>query len=68
MVWIFLFAVMIWLILFLRKRFSFKYDVSPMVAETKPIKGLKRLTDHLEQSLSKSYMETLKSGLKKKLS
>lgn len=39
--WILLLAVVVGFILFLRKKLSFKFDLSPKSLETKPIKGLK---------------------------
>lgn len=67
MQWLFLLAVMIWFILFLRKKFSFKFGVSPIVVEIKPIKGLRKLSDHLEQSLGKSYLENVEERVKKEI-
>lgn len=64
MVWLVLLAVFIWVILFLRKKRSFNFGLSPVVLETKPIKGLKKLNDHLEQSLSKSFMESVEERVR----
>lgn len=57
--WILLLAIVIWFILFLRKKLSFKFGLSPVSLELKPIKGLKKLSNHLEQSLSQSYMKNV---------
>ncbi|MEO4053926.1 hypothetical protein [Solibacillus sp. CAU 1738] len=65
MEWLLLLAVFIWLILFLRKKLSFKFGLSPIALEIKPIKGLKKLNDHLEQSLSSSYMENVEERVRK---
>ena len=59
MAWLILLAVVIGFILFLRKKRSFKFGLSPKSVEIKPIKGLKKLSNNLEQSLSKSYMENV---------
>lgn len=67
MIWIFLLAVIIWFILFLRKKLTFKFGLSPKIVETKPIKGLKKLSDHLERSLSKSFMENVKERVMKEV-
>ncbi|WP_394239531.1 hypothetical protein [Niallia oryzisoli] len=65
MTWILLLAAIIWFILFLRKKLSFTFGLSPQSVETKPIKGLKKLSDHLEQSLSKGYMENVENRVMK---
>ena len=65
MVWLVLLAVFIWLILFLRKKLSFSFGLAPEVLETKPIKGLKKVSDHLEQSLSKSFIENVEERVRK---
>ncbi|MEG0438698.1 MAG: hypothetical protein RR587_05620 [Solibacillus sp.] len=57
--WLLLLVVFIWLILFIRKKRSFKFSLSPTVLDIKSIKGLKKLSDNLEQSLSKGYMENV---------
>ncbi len=67
MAWILLFAVVIWFILFLRKKLSFKFGLSPKSVELKPIKGLKKLSDNLEQSLSISYMRNVEERIKKEI-
>ncbi|MFJ7738776.1 hypothetical protein ACIQ2D_20920 [Lysinibacillus sp. NPDC097287] len=64
--WLLLLVVFIWLILFLRRKLSFKFGFSPKILEIKPIKGLKKLSDNLEQSLSKSYMENVEERVRKK--
>lgn len=65
--WLFLLAVMIWFSIFLRKKFSFKFRLSPILVEIKPIKGLKKLTDHLEYSLRKSYLEDVEERVNKEI-
>ena len=65
MAWLILLAVVIWFILFLRKKFSFKFGLSPKALEIKPIKGLKKLSDNLEQSLKLSYMENVEERVRK---
>jgi hypothetical protein len=65
MEWLLLLAVIIWFILFLHKRLAFKFDLSPKSLEIKPIKGLKKLSDDLEQSISKSYMENVEEKVRK---
>lgn len=61
MEWILLGAVvmLILLIIFIRKKVSFKFGLSPGTLEIRPIKGLKKLSDDLEKSLSNSYMENV---------
>jgi hypothetical protein len=65
MEWLLLLAVVIWFILFLRKKLSFKFGLSPKSLEIKSIKGLKKLNDDLEQSISKSYMENVEERVRK---
>ena len=66
MIWLFvLAAVAVWFILFSRKKLSFKFASSPKELETKPIKRLKKLSDDLEKSLSKSYMENVEERVKR---
>ncbi|OAS89160.1 MULTISPECIES: hypothetical protein [Metabacillus] len=65
MEWLLLLAVVIWFILFLRKKLSFKFSLSPISLEIKPIKGLKKLSDDLEQSLSNSYMENVEERVRR---
>ena len=67
MAWILLLVVVIWFILFLRKKLAFKFGLSPKSVEIKPIKGLKKLSDHLEQSLSKSYLKNVEERVKKEI-
>ncbi|WP_099353128.1 hypothetical protein [Fredinandcohnia onubensis] len=64
MEWLVLLAIVIWVILFLRKKLSFTYGLSPKSIETKPLKGLKKLSENLEQSLSKSYMKNVEERVK----
>lgn len=65
MVWVILLAVfIIWFILFLRKKLTFKFGLSPKVLEIQPIKGLKKLNDDLERSLTRSYMENVENRVK----
>ncbi|WP_078431917.1 hypothetical protein [Metabacillus halosaccharovorans] len=59
MEWLFLGAVVILLIIFIRKKRSFKFGLSPGTLEIRPIKGLKKLSDDLEKSLGNSYMENV---------
>ncbi|MEG0259847.1 MAG: hypothetical protein RR651_08250, partial [Lysinibacillus sp.] len=65
MEWLLLLAVFIWFILFLRKKISFKFSLSPKALEIKPNKGLKKISDSLEQSLSKSFMENVEDRVKR---
>lgn len=65
MEWLLLFGVFILIILFLRKKLSFKFGLSPVELEIKPIKGLKKLSDHLEQSLSSSFMENVEERIRR---
>jgi len=65
MEWIVLFAIVILFILFLHKKLSFTYGLSPKSIETKPLKGLKKLSENLEQSLSKSYMKHVEERVMK---
>ncbi|MBX9976009.1 hypothetical protein [Cytobacillus firmus] len=67
MAWILLLPVVIWFIFFLRKKLSFKFDLSPKSLDIKPIKGLKKLSDHLEKSLSKSYMANVEERVIKEI-
>ncbi len=64
MEWLVLLAIVILFILFLRKKLSFTYGLSPKTIETKPLKGLKKLSENLEQSLSKSYMKNVEERVK----
>lgn len=65
MAWLLLLAVfIICFILFLRKKLTFKFGLSPKVLEIKPIKGLKKLNDDLERSLTRSYMENVEDRVK----
>lgn len=64
MEWIVLLAIVIWFILFLRKKLSFTYGLSPKSIETKSLKGLKKLSENLEQSLSKNYMKNVEERVK----
>ena len=64
--WILLLIVVILFVLLLRKIATFKFSLCPKTLETKPIKGLKKLTDILEQSLSKSFMENVENRVRKK--
>ncbi|MGN7296272.1 hypothetical protein [Ferdinandcohnia sp. SAFN-114] len=63
--WLFLFVVVIGIVFFLHKKLSFTYGLSPKSIETKPLKGLKRLSENLEQSLSKSYMKHVEERVMK---
>lgn len=56
MKWLFLLAVFIGVILIIRKKRTFKFGLPPKSLEIKPLKGLKKINDNLEQSLGKSYM------------
>ena len=61
-----LLAVVIWFILFLRNKLSFTFGLPPKSSlEITPIKGLKKLSDHLEESLSKSYLENVEARVRK---
>ncbi|RHW32071.1 hypothetical protein D1B33_17165 [Lysinibacillus yapensis] len=65
MEWLLLLAVFIWFVLFLRKKRSFKFGLSPKSLEIKQIKGLKKLSDNLEQSISKSYLNNVEERVGK---
>lgn len=65
MEWIVLFAIVILFILVLHKKLSFTYGLSPKSIETKPLKGLKKLSENLDQSLSKSYMKHVEERVMK---
>lgn len=65
MEWVVLLEIVILFILFLRKKLSFTYGLSPKSIETKPLKGLKKLSENLEQSLSKSYMKNVEERVMK---
>ena len=66
MAWLLLLlVVVIGFIIFIRKKLSFKFGLSPKSLETKPIKGLKKLSDNLERSLSKGYMENVEERVRK---
>lgn len=65
MEWLLLFAVIIWFVIFISRYSSFKFSLPPQELETKPIKGLKKLSDHLEQSLSKNFMENVEGRVRR---
>lgn len=65
MKWLFLLAVFIGFVLFIIKKRSFKFRLPPKSLETKPLKGLKKLSDNLEQSLGKSYMENAEQRVRR---
>ncbi|WP_226529188.1 hypothetical protein [Metabacillus niabensis] len=65
MEWILVGAVLIWLIFFLCKKLSFTFGLSPETLEIRPIKGLKKLSDDLEKSLSNSYMEVVEERVQR---
>jgi hypothetical protein len=67
MAWLVLLAVVIWFILFLSKKLSFSFGLTPKSVEIKPLKGLKKLSDNLEQSLSESYMKNVEDRVKKEI-
>ena len=52
---------------FYAKKLSFKFGLSPKSVEIKPIKGLTKLSDHLEKSLSKSYLNNVEVRVKKEI-
>jgi hypothetical protein len=62
--WLLLLVAVIGFIIFLSIKNSFKFGISPKLVETKPIKGLKKLSDHLEKSLSESYMKNVEERVK----
>ncbi|WP_312092553.1 hypothetical protein [Niallia sp.] len=65
MAWLLVLVVIIsWFILFLRKKLTFKFGLSPKILEIQPIKGLKKLNDDLERSLTRSYMENVEERVK----
>lgn len=47
------------------RKFSFKFGLSPKTIEINQIKGLKKLSDDLEKSLSESYMKNVEERVKK---
>lgn len=55
--WLLLLVVLISFILFLRKRLPFKFGLSPKTVEIKQIKGLKKVSEDLEQSLKRGFVE-----------
>lgn len=57
MEWLLLLVVFISLILFLRKKLPFKFGPSPKTVEIKQIKGLKKVSEDLEQSLKRGFVE-----------
>ncbi|MEG0385978.1 MAG: hypothetical protein RR642_14610, partial [Solibacillus sp.] len=59
MEWLLLLAVVIWIILFIRKKRSFKFSLPPKTLKIKPVKGLKKLSENLEQTLKRGYMENV---------
>jgi hypothetical protein len=65
MEWLVLLAIVILFILFARKKLAFTFGLSPKSIETKPLKGLKKLSENLEQSLSKSYMKNVEERVMK---
>jgi hypothetical protein len=65
MEWLLLLAVIIGFLIFISRYSSFKFSLSPIELETKPIKGLKKLSDHLEQSLSRSFMENVEERVRR---
>ena len=65
MKWLLLLAVVIWFILLLRKKRSFKFGLLPNTIDIKPIKGLKKLCDNLEQSLSNIFMDNVEKRVGK---
>ena len=67
MVWLLLLIVIIWSILCLRKKLSLKFGLSPKSLDIKPVKGLKKLSDHLEKSLSSSYMGNVEVRVRKEV-
>ncbi|WP_394582227.1 glycine-rich domain-containing protein [Cytobacillus firmus] len=67
MVWLLLLAVVIWFSFFLRRKLSFKFGLSPKSLDIKPIKGLKKLSDHLEKSLSSNYMGNVEERVRKEI-
>jgi hypothetical protein len=67
MVWLLLLALIIGSILLLRKKLSFEFGLSPKSLDIKRVKGLKKLSDHLEKSLSHSYMENVEERVRKEI-
>ncbi|MEK8198614.1 hypothetical protein [Lysinibacillus sp. FSL M8-0134] len=64
--WLLLLAVFSGLILFIIKKRAFTFGLSPQALEIRPIKGLKKLSDHLEQSLSKNFMANVEERVRQK--
>ncbi|MGN7479712.1 hypothetical protein ACTHOQ_17970 [Solibacillus silvestris] len=65
MKWLLLLAVFICVILFIRKKRSFKFGLPPKLLEVKRMKGLKKLSDNLEQSLSNSFLENVEERVRR---
>ncbi|MDM5326179.1 hypothetical protein [Neobacillus sp. CF12] len=53
------------LVYFIFTQKTLKFGISPKAVEIKPIKGLKKLSDHLEQSMSESYIKYVEERVKK---
>ncbi|ATP41924.1 hypothetical protein CSE16_18900 [Solibacillus sp. R5-41] len=64
--WLLLLVVFISFILFIRKKLSFKFGLSPNTLDIKPIKGLKKLSENLEQALKKNYMGTVEDRVRER--
>jgi len=64
--WLLLLAVFIGFILVIIKKRSFTFDLSPQALEIRPLKGLKKLNDHLEESLNKNFMVNVEERVREK--
>ncbi|MBP2241590.1 hypothetical protein J2Z40_002153 [Cytobacillus eiseniae] len=67
MAWLLLLAVVIFFVLFLRKKRSFTFGLSSGTLEIRPMKGLKKLSDDLENALGDRYLENVEERVKKEI-
>ena len=58
--------IFILFVLFVIKVNTFKFGIAPNTIEIKPIRGLKKLSDILDESLSKSFMENIEERVRNK--
>lgn len=68
MTWVLLVIVFVIIcILMLIKKLSFKFSSPPQSIELKSLKGLKKISKHLDLSLSKDYMKNVEDRVKKEV-
>lgn len=67
MVWLLLLVAVIWFSIFLSKKLSFKFELSPKTVDIKAIKGLKNISNHLEDSLKLSYMNDVEERVRREI-